>query len=388
MRVFSHVQNAAALVLVVFSMSLASCFWVMSRPSFGDGDAGQEPDADGLDGADGADGAEQDEADFPVELDQTDGDDAPPTVPQGLTATAESSTAVSLSWEASTDDTGVLGYTVLRDGASVDVVSATAYRDEPLLPGTTYTYRVNAFDGAGNISDLSDPAEVTTPAVDVQYVALKAATGAPPVIDGDLSEYASANVIILEPPEGGNRAEVRVLWDAAGLYISYDISDTQLNAQGVGHDDGRAWDDDAVEFFFDVMNDDGGSDDLSQEYMLSDDFHLIFNIQGAVIDARGTASGSQSGTWNGTWNPVWICDGTINDNSDDDGGCRFEIAIPWDQLDLVEPPADDTVMGMTFTVEDEDEGLFSYIMWGDIIDGPYANASIWRDVLLSSEIAP
>jgi hypothetical protein len=358
----------------------------MSKPSFGDGDAAEDAAPDGDDGAEGLDGEEPEAPDFPVEFEQIDGDNTPPTVPQALLAEALSSTVVQLSWQASTDDTGVLGYTVQRDGESLGVVSAATYRDEPLLPAVTYTYRVNAFDGSGNFSDLSDPAEVTTPAVDVQYTALKA--GTPPTIDGDLSEYAYSSVITLEPPDGGNRAEVRVIWDASALYISYDISDAQLNAQGVGVDDGRTWEDDAVEFFFDVLNDDGGSGDLTQEYMLADDFHLIFNIQGAVIDARGTESGSQTNSWDGTWNPAWNCDGTINDNSDEDGGCKFEIAIPWDELDLTAPPADDTVMGMTFTVEDEDEGLFSYIMWGDIVDGPYANASIWRDVLLSSETLP
>lgn len=376
-----HRDVAVLLLPLCMSLTLTSCFWVMSRPSFGDEDAGEDPGMDNE--SDSV--QDQDVPDLPFELEQAEGDDTPPTVPLGLTAEAASSTAVDLAWQASTDDTGVLGYTVQRNGESVGVVSATAYRDEPLTPATTYTYRVNAFDGAGNFSDFSDPVEVTTPTVDVHYTALKAAS--PPVIDGDLSEFASADVITLEPPEGGNRADVRLLWDASGLYVSYDISDTQLNGQGTGVDNGETWTDDAVEFFFDVEHDDGGSGDLTQVHMLPDDFHVIINILGGVIDSQGTTSGSTDSGWSETWDHEWICTGTVNDNTDSDAGCTFELAIRWEQLGLTDSPADDTVMGMTFTVEDEDEGLFSYIMWGDITEGPYANAAKWRDVLLSSEIA-
>ena len=42
-----------------------------------------------------------------------------PTQPTGLVATPLSSSQIHLSWSASSDDTGVIGYRVLRDGAQV-----------------------------------------------------------------------------------------------------------------------------------------------------------------------------------------------------------------------------------------------------------------------------
>ncbi|MFF4623190.1 fibronectin type III domain-containing protein [Nonomuraea jabiensis] len=47
------------------------------------------------------------------------GDTSPPTAPAGLAASATTSTGTTLSWTASTDDTGVAGYDILRaPGAS------------------------------------------------------------------------------------------------------------------------------------------------------------------------------------------------------------------------------------------------------------------------------
>jgi cellulose 1,4-beta-cellobiosidase len=81
-----------------------------------------------------------------------------------MTATAVSSTRVDLSWAASTDNIGVAGYTVRRDGAVVATVSSgTTYSDTKAAPGTTYQYSVTAFDAAGNTSAARLAAPVTTP---------------------------------------------------------------------------------------------------------------------------------------------------------------------------------------------------------------------------------
>jgi len=94
-------------------------------------------------------------------------DTQPPSVPAGLTATASKATQVDLSWQASTDNAGVAGYTIYRDGATLVTVSATTltYSDVSVLPSSTYNYTVDAFDQAGNHSDQSSPVSVTTPAM-------------------------------------------------------------------------------------------------------------------------------------------------------------------------------------------------------------------------------
>jgi chitodextrinase len=87
-----------------------------------------------------------------------------PSAPGTLSATATSSTTASLSWSAASDNVGVLGYRIYRNGAEVGTSSTTSFSDTGLSPSTTYSYSVVAFDAAGNTSSTSPSAIVTTPA--------------------------------------------------------------------------------------------------------------------------------------------------------------------------------------------------------------------------------
>src|SRR5207244_12778929 len=91
-----------------------------------------------------------------------------PTVPNGLTATAASSTQVNLSWSASSDNVGVTGYTIYRGGTQLATVggSSLTYSDTTASATTSYGYTVDSYDAAGNHSAQSAAAAVTTPAAD------------------------------------------------------------------------------------------------------------------------------------------------------------------------------------------------------------------------------
>jgi uncharacterized lipoprotein YddW (UPF0748 family) len=80
----------------------------------------------------------------------------PPSVPTGLTANAVSVNQINLSWNASTDNIGVAGYKIYRNGVCVGSSSTTSYSDTGLTPNVQYTYRVSAFDEAGNESGQSN----------------------------------------------------------------------------------------------------------------------------------------------------------------------------------------------------------------------------------------
>src|SRR5213076_1948757 len=108
-------------------------------------------------------------------------DTTPPSVPTGLTASAVSSSQINLSWAASSDNVGVSGYRVFRDGAQIATTSATSFPNTGLSPSTTYSYTVAAFDAAGNLSAQSSPASATTPA---------AADTAPPSVPTGLTASA------------------------------------------------------------------------------------------------------------------------------------------------------------------------------------------------------
>ena len=95
------------------------------------------------------------------------GDKTAPSVPTGVNASATSSTSATVTWAASTDNVGVTGYDIFRNGTPVKTVagSVTTFQDSSLSPSTTYGYTVDAFDAAGNTSAQSAPAaSVTTPA--------------------------------------------------------------------------------------------------------------------------------------------------------------------------------------------------------------------------------
>jgi len=92
-------------------------------------------------------------------------DTTPPSTPTNLAATPVSGTQVNLTWTASTDNVGVTGYKVFRDGAQIGASATASYSDSTCAPATTYTYTVSAYDAAGNESAQSTVAVARTPGV-------------------------------------------------------------------------------------------------------------------------------------------------------------------------------------------------------------------------------
>jgi serine protease len=101
------------------------------------------------------------------------GDTTPPTTVTGLTATASSSSAISLSWTAASDTggSGLAGYKVERcagasctNFAQIGTSASTSYSDSGLAASTTYRYQVRAYDGAGNNGSYSSISQATTQA--------------------------------------------------------------------------------------------------------------------------------------------------------------------------------------------------------------------------------
>jgi chitodextrinase len=87
----------------------------------------------------------------------------PPAAPPSLSVHAPKPGRVELAWEPATDNVGVARYEILRDGAVVGSTTGTAWLDEGLSGGLTYSYGVVAVDAAGNHGAAVN-ATVTTPA--------------------------------------------------------------------------------------------------------------------------------------------------------------------------------------------------------------------------------
>lgn len=84
-----------------------------------------------------------------------------PSVPGALKAEALSTTQIKLTWDRSTDNNGVTGYDIYRNGAHVATVTASTWVDGGLAAATTYTYEVAAHDAAGNYSGRATASATT-----------------------------------------------------------------------------------------------------------------------------------------------------------------------------------------------------------------------------------
>ncbi|RXZ84047.1 hypothetical protein EBB07_02845 [Paenibacillaceae bacterium] len=92
----------------------------------------------------------------------TSGDSEPPSVPTDLQAVAISSKQINLSWTASSDNVGVEGYDIYRNGLKIGYSVSNAYSDSGLKARRTYSYTVVARDSSGNASGHSTSASATT----------------------------------------------------------------------------------------------------------------------------------------------------------------------------------------------------------------------------------
>lgn len=89
-------------------------------------------------------------------------DTVSPAVPQNLTATVLSQAEISLSWDPSTDNVAVTRYTISMDDVEIATSETPDYLIEGLQPGVEYRFKVIAHDAAGNNSNSSGPAVITT----------------------------------------------------------------------------------------------------------------------------------------------------------------------------------------------------------------------------------
>jgi Zn-dependent metalloprotease/chitodextrinase len=93
-------------------------------------------------------------------------DNTPPTPPTALTASGTTDVSTNLTWTASTDNVAVTGYDVYNGVTLITTVASTAYNVTGLSPSAAYTFTVKAKDAAGNLSDASNDATITTLATD------------------------------------------------------------------------------------------------------------------------------------------------------------------------------------------------------------------------------
>ncbi len=102
----------------------------------------------------------------------TSADTTAPTTPSGLAASAVTSTSLTLSWNASTDNVGVTGYQVYLNGTLVASPGGASASISGLSASTPYSFTVSALDAAGNVSAQSSALSVTTPSAALSVTTL------------------------------------------------------------------------------------------------------------------------------------------------------------------------------------------------------------------------
>ncbi len=85
-----------------------------------------------------------------------------PSVPTNIKATTASESQITLSWSQSSDNVGVTGYRVYRNGIQLSNTTSLSFSDTGLAAGTSYSYTAEAFDAAGNLSGKSVVVTATT----------------------------------------------------------------------------------------------------------------------------------------------------------------------------------------------------------------------------------
>jgi chitodextrinase len=155
-------------------------------------------------------------------------DTTPPDQPTGVTAIAPRNSPVQVGWLPASDDVGVVGYTVYRDGVALGDTGEgqLSFIDKTAAHATSYAYTVLAYDAAGNRSEVSAPATVTTLPAGASYVQ-----------SGVLATGGRVTAATVPLPKAVRAGDVLVGWfgqyDALGqVQVSDDVNGAWTRVQG------------------------------------------------------------------------------------------------------------------------------------------------------------
>ena len=162
--------------------------------------------------------------------------DNPPTAPTNLAATVISATQINLTWTPSTDDHGVNGYYVYRDGSNIANVTTgltgttVAFNNTTLSAGTTYTYTVAAYDTIGQIGAQSASVTKTTTAAPTFTITATTGTNGT-VTPAGISTVTSgtSKTYTITPSTGYQIASLIIDGSAVAAASSYTFSNVTAN---------------------------------------------------------------------------------------------------------------------------------------------------------------
>jgi len=308
---------------------------------------------------------------FPLYTGFTGGasDSTPPSTPTGLSATTVSSTQINLSWTASTDNVGIGGYTIFRNGTQIGSTSNTTYSDTGLSASTAYSYTVQAYDTSSNTSSQSTSASATTSAPPPPPTFM--ATMATKTVDGDASDWSTiASSPIAQPfptlpvpaPSASDLSgSYKLAWDATNLYVLVQVTDDQIQT-----DDPTIYNNDGIEVLVDANH------SKSATFTRGIDHQIFISENGTIEDETGAVIGSSNAV---------VGVKTVS------GGYAIEAAIKWSYLGG-NAPQNSQSYGFDIAINDRDnETRESELMW--VYAASYWNTpSTWGTLTLTGTVTP
>jgi chitodextrinase len=149
-------------------------------------------------------------------------DETPPSQPANLAEVAATKTTITVSYGASTDNIGVLGYRIYANNVEKGATTELRYTITGLAPGTTYDIKVTAYDLAGNES-TSGALSVTTIAANRPTVFYVKPSAGSPLWEGKNS-YFVKNTLNAAMDAAKALHEICELWVGAGDYLNISLA--------------------------------------------------------------------------------------------------------------------------------------------------------------------
>ncbi len=303
-----------------------------------------------------------------------------PSIPTTLQATVVSTSQIDLAWNASTDNVGVTGYRIYRDGIQVADISSITFQDTGLSPSTTYSYTVSAYDAAGNESGQSSMSSATTLSLPVNNPPVLSTVGNKSVnegqalsftisatdSDGDTLSYTTNNL-----PSGAsfNENTKTFAWtptySQAGIYsnITFQVSDgIDIDSESITITVGDINRPPVLDPISDIMVNEGAAITLSPTATDLDGDALTYTYSGWMTSASYTTNYTDAGTHTVT---VTVSDGTLSDSQD-----VIVTVNNVNQAPVLDPISDITVnegaaitLSPTATDPDGDALTYTYSGW-------------------------
>ena len=293
-------------------------------------------------------------------------DTTPPTRPTGLSAVI-SGNSITISWSSSSDNVGVVGYALSRNGNVIKTLEDTRYTDSNVTAGMTYKYYVVAGDAAGNKSERSSEVSISIPKVETISTTNTGTSGTTSQLSATTTAVTAATAVAtgdtIDPSRPENvsvtiidQRTVRIQWTASSDNVGvagYKIFKNGNLLTGVN---GTSFSDTSVYGGFEYRYSISARDSAGNESSRSDEKRIFIPL---VTVETGTATTNTTWTTSGSADTLIVKNsvGTTEEKSDDVVTLAEPVVLDEvDKKEVVQKTIDEAVrenvIGQTVRIDD------------------------------------